>query len=439
MSTAFELGAAGHDVTILEARPRPGGRVLTLREPFADGLYAEAGAMQVFDNHARALKYLAQFELPIDPIKPSGTTSLLYVSGHRFEVKAGQPIDWPFDVHHDERGLLPAALWTKYVVPVLNDVEEADANGTLVQSLGEYDRLSFSDFLRKRGASEAAVAILRVGLPNGLGDGADRVSALNLLRESIHRRHVKQSHTIRGGTDRLPKAFAERLKDRIVYGAPVVRIEHQSDGVKVVCDRSGAPRTFTGDRLVCAAPFSTIRRIEIAPALSREKQAAIAQLEYTSVARVFVQMRRRFWQDEGLSGGASTDLPVMSVFERSLNQPGPRAILESYVAGSEARALTAMTERDRVTRTLDGMRRLFPNVDQFAESGASKCWDEDEWSRGAYAWFRPGQMTSLLPAIARAEGRIHFAGEHTSSQPGWMEGAFESAERVVREITEARS
>jgi len=52
----------------------------------------------------------------------------------------------------------------------------------------------------------------------------------------------------------------------------------------------------------------------------------------------------------------------------------------------------------------------------------------------AYTWFKPGQMTAWLPHIARAEGRIHFAGEHASTQPGWMEGALESADRVVAEI-----
>jgi monoamine oxidase len=33
-SAAYELTQAGHDVTVLEARTRPGGRVYTLRDPF---------------------------------------------------------------------------------------------------------------------------------------------------------------------------------------------------------------------------------------------------------------------------------------------------------------------------------------------------------------------------------------------------------------------
>ena len=79
LSTAFELTALGHDVTVLEARTRPGGRVFTLRESFADGLYADAGAMQVYDSHTRAQKYIKQFELELDPIRATAPGSLMHL------------------------------------------------------------------------------------------------------------------------------------------------------------------------------------------------------------------------------------------------------------------------------------------------------------------------------------------------------------------------
>src|SRR5262245_30255572 len=71
LSAAFELVAHGHDVMILEARTRPGGRVQTMRDPFPDGLYADAGAMQVYDSHIRGQRYIAQFGLELDPIRPT--------------------------------------------------------------------------------------------------------------------------------------------------------------------------------------------------------------------------------------------------------------------------------------------------------------------------------------------------------------------------------
>jgi monoamine oxidase len=73
-----------------------------------------------------------------------------------------------------------------------------------------------------------------VGYVQATGDGPDHVSALDLIREAAHRQVAKQSFKIRGGTDRLPKALATRLADRILYGTPVIRIEQRSNEVSVV-------------------------------------------------------------------------------------------------------------------------------------------------------------------------------------------------------------
>ncbi len=437
LSAALDLLAKGHDVTVLEARTRPGGRVFTIREPFADGLYVEGGAMQVFDSHSRVQRYIQQFGLEIDPIRPAPGIAVRHVMGKRIESKPGERIVWPFELNGAEREIDGRMLWQKYVVPAVQEVVEAESHDSSLRSLEKYDRMTFSDFLRGQGASPAAMAILAIGLPSGLGDGPDRVSALDLLREAAHRQAAKQSFTIRGGTDRLPKALATRLGDRIQYGAPVIRLEQQPNEVRVIATQGGATRSFTADRIVCAIPFTVLRRLGVSPPFGREKRVAVDQLRYTSVARVYVQTRTRFWTADGYSGNASTDLPVMGVYERTINQPGTRGILESYMAGANARRATAMREADRLTMTLAGMAKVYPRILEQYEGGASKCWDEDEWARGAYAWFEPGQMMTLMPHIARPEGRIHFAGEHASTWPGWMEGALESAERVVREIDES--
>ncbi len=90
LSAAYELTQAGHDVTILEAQMRPGGRVLTLREPFSDGLYAEAGAARIPDNHDLTLKYVRQFGLTLDPFYPSELARVVYHHERRFTVNPGE-------------------------------------------------------------------------------------------------------------------------------------------------------------------------------------------------------------------------------------------------------------------------------------------------------------------------------------------------------------
>jgi monoamine oxidase len=436
LTAALELIARGHDVTVLEARTRPGGRVFTIREPFADGLYAEGGAMQVFDSHVRVQRYIQQFALELDPIHPLPGTAVTHIRGKRIETKPGESVAWPFPMKADEKTLDARRLWEKYALAAVQEVADVEPRDASLRPLEKYDRMTVAEFLRAQGASPAAVAIIATGLVSGLGDGADRVSALDLFREASHRQARKQAFTIRGGTDRLPKALAARLGDRIHYGTPVTRIEHQGAGVRVVATQAGAPRAFIADRVVCAIPFTVLRRVDVVPPFAPEKRSAIDHLRYTSVTRVFVQTRTRFWITEGLSANASTDLPVMGVYERAINQAGTRGILESYMAGPNARRAMALSERERLTATIEGMAKVYPSIREQYEGGASKCWDEDEWSRGAYAWFEPGQMMTLMPHIARPEGRVHFAGDHASSSPGWMEGALESAERVLREIEE---
>jgi monoamine oxidase len=76
LSAAYELTQLGHDVTILEARTRPGGRVHTLRDPFPEGLYAEAGASRVPNHHHFTLRYAELFRLPLEPFQPPNLASV---------------------------------------------------------------------------------------------------------------------------------------------------------------------------------------------------------------------------------------------------------------------------------------------------------------------------------------------------------------------------
>src|SRR5512132_1902061 len=89
LCAGYELTQLGHDVTILEARTRPGGRVHTLREPFSDGLYAEAGAARIPDNHDLTLKYVKEFALELEPFYPRTLNAVRFDRGSREEV----PID----------------------------------------------------------------------------------------------------------------------------------------------------------------------------------------------------------------------------------------------------------------------------------------------------------------------------------------------------------
>lgn len=441
LSAGFELTQAGHDVVILEAQSRVGGRVLTLRQPFSRGLYAEAGAMNVFDNHTWTLKYIKLFNLVLDPVASSNLGSVLFIRGKRIETKPGQPVPYSLALNPSERNSTRKELWDHYVGPVVKELGDYTAAGWPPPSLKKLDEITFYEFLRKQGASADAAMLLGLGAYGGLGDGVGSVSALVLLREAAHRAGMHTNSTIRGGTDTLPMAFAGRLKDKIRYRASVVQLEHDPKEVRVVYVENGTTISLSGDYLICAIPFSILKRVKVTPPFSPGKQRAIKELPYTSVARTFLQTRKQFWLDEGLSGSATTDVGNTMIFDGAPNQgpgiSGAPGILESYMAGPIARQITAMPESLRMNWVMRIVEKAYPNIRANFELGATKCWDEDPWARGGYAWYRPGQMSSLLPHVASPEGRIHFAGEHASSLFGWMQGALESGNRAAQEVNNA--
>jgi monoamine oxidase len=256
-----------------------------------------------------------------------------------------------------------------------------------------------------------------------------------MLRNQALNHDVNQYYKIRGGNDLLPKAFASRLGEKIRYGAAVLRIEQSSPGVKAIFLQAGSYHTISGDYLICAVPFSVQKSIEVAPPFSLEKQRAIEQLPYLSDSKVFLQSRKRFWVEDGESGFATADLPISQVWDLTFGQPGTRGILMARALALHSRRITAMSESERIAFALEQAEKIYPGTRNNFEGGVTKCWDEDEWARGASAYYAPGQFSSLLPHVARREGRIHFAGEHTSVWiDGWMQGALESGNRVAREV-----
>ena len=92
LCAAYELDASGHEVTALEAQTRPGGRVQTLRDPFDDGLFAEAGASRIPTSHDLTLGYARIFGLPLVPFEPVNVPSIRYAYRQRSRIGSRPPL-----------------------------------------------------------------------------------------------------------------------------------------------------------------------------------------------------------------------------------------------------------------------------------------------------------------------------------------------------------
>ena len=62
-------------------------------------------------------------------------------------------------------------------------------------------------------------------------------------------------------------------------------------------------------------------------------------------------------------------------------------------------------------------------------------WRADEFSRGTWSVFRPGQLTGALAALQEPHGRVVFAGaDIANGWNGFIDGAIESGLRAGRSV-----
>jgi monoamine oxidase len=109
-------------------------------------------------------------------------------------------------------------------------------------------------------------------------------------------------------------------------------------------------------------------------------------------------------------------------------------LLVSFLCGATGERVGDMEPEVRERFLIDQMERAHPGLKANYEGHFVHVWHQDPWAKGGLALPSPGQMTGLCVGAERAEGRIHFAGEHLSHFSGWMQGALESGLRATGEI-----
>ena len=427
LAAGLELTQAGYDVTILEAQLRPGGRVYTLRTPFSDGLYAEAGAGRIPITHTLTLDYVKRFKLELDPFFPQSGADVFLWRGRRQVVPHGQDPDLTqlnVNLTAEERKAGFGGLAKKYLQPLQEKVRALPADAWPLPSLSEWGDISLGDYLRQQGASPDAILYLSQGFESD--------SLLDFIHDSVSHA-VPMLWKIRGGNDRLPYAMAEVLRDNIRYGSVIVRIEQKPTSVEVTYTNVGSHHILAADHVICTLPFTVLRGIEVRPQWSVNKAFAIENVYLSPVTRAYTQTKSRFWEADGRNGFASVDQP-MEVWSPTHNQPGKRGIVMSYTYEDLAREYSAISEDAQVKRSLDLFEQIHPGMRENFEGATTWSWLNHPFSKGAFMVTKPGQFRTVVPYLATSEGRIHFAGEHTSPWPGWIQGALHSGLRAARGI-----
>ena len=234
---------------------------------------------------------------------------------------------------------------------------------------------------------------------------------------------------IRGGNKQLALKMAEKIgMENILLEHGVTKVEQTKVGVKLTCSNG---KTFTADRLICTVPTFALKKIQWLPGLPKEKRDAINALQYARINKHPVLFSERFWPEDM---DMVTDLPAHYFYHATKNQPGKKGVLISYTIGDKAAVTANQDDSYHSSIISQALKPGFGDVQNKIEKQWNYYWGNDDFSKGAYALYGPGQWFTVRPVLAKPHLHTYFAGEHLADWQGFMEGAINTGEEAAKMI-----
>jgi monoamine oxidase len=239
-----------------------------------------------------------------------------------------------------------------------------------------------------------------------------------------------------GGMDQIPKAFEKSLGSIIRHNADVQDIDQSDTGVHVAYrdTRTGKSEKVSADYCICAMPLTVLAKTQ--NNFSPEVKAAIADSKYDSAYKVAWESPR-FWEtDFNIYGGLSyLRQTVGIVWYPSWGLFSPRGVI---ISGYSIENGTPFGALPTPAAKLDASRRavelLHPGYGDQLTKPVYISWGHIPYNLGSWISESGRKDSPDYATLLKPDGRVYFAGDHTSHIVGWQEGAAVSAIRAVNMI-----
>jgi monoamine oxidase len=411
LRSATLLEKYGAEVELFEARGRPGGRLHTIDE--GAGVVYEAGGEWIDADHMRCLRLLEEFNL--EPMTRGA---------------------WPGKVVYDGQHSTEADLWSDALE---DDLRVEAAARELCRNLTQppwrnheakhLDDQDLATFLGEVTTSERGNWWVTSKDRSDEGDDLDQVGLLGWLSGYLpyldRDGDVMSAYRVPGGWRNLCERILSRLRATAHFGKVLQRVRQDSEGVTLIFE-DGQTRV---DRVILTLPPPALERVVFEPALTCPKRCAIEACRMGRSVKICWEFEEAWWQDQGWGGNMMCDGPIQQTWDGSM---GEAPVLSAYICGTDATKWASLG--DPVRAGIYELSLVLPEAAKTFKRGWYHDWVTDPYCQGSFSHLSPGYVLEHMEHIATASDRVHFAGEHTALWTGFIEGALESAERVVPEV-----
>jgi|ERR1044071_695702 monoamine oxidase len=408
LAAAKELSDAGLEVTVLEGRDRPGGRINTIISS-SEEVPIEPGAEFIHGRKNESWKIIHAARLDTHEVPD------------RHWVKA-------------ESGLVENPHFWEDLSQVM---EKIDAS--------EPDR-GFESFLAGIGQVKSSSKWLAHEYVEGFHAAhAERISIKSLARAEAASERTEGTRQFRltKGYSKLIGAMVEELESAntaFFYRTIVGKITWEPGRVEIESQTPEGKRIFLGQRGLVTIPLGVLKgsgpaAIQFEPGLG-EKKKAIDALEMGTVVKITLRFHSRFWPVENFGFIHSDDewLPTWWADERGL-------LLTGWAGGRRAEMLGQQDQQSITEKAVDALRYIFEvdsrKIKGLLASSHTHDWSNDAFARGAYSYTPAGYVDMPQRLSEPLRDTLFFAGEATDAtgEQGTVHGAIASGKRAAREIT----
>ena len=239
---------------------------------------------------------------------------------------------------------------------------------------------------------------------------------------------------------------AKKFEGKIFRDRPVKKVVYSDTGVRVETKPGKASNEMIVEAqyAISTIPLGVLQKgdVKFEPPFSSDKIKSINRFKMVNYEKIYVQFPQNFWGDKEVLFSINTDRPP----SESIMTWGLNLDIKKYFKGSKMLTFHSMgptarriaeQNREETKKEIDIiMSKMFPGKAAKASNILVTNWTIDEYAYGSWAAMPVNFSKTNWNEVRKNEKRLYFAGEHTSSNYGFVHSAYQSGEQTAREIVD---